>query len=132
MGRNRFFSPKVELFRPIFGFHNFYNWPVELSINFLQNLKSFFKCCHLTHLQAFVDVPASRLFVRLLKSLVALTRESGPGHVALAVLPADRRVGPTRVHPLAPLGLLAVYSVGPSALAPVCQEDLITYTVLVG
>ena len=46
--------------------------------------------------------------------------------MALAVLAADCRVGPARVHPFAPLGLLAVYPVGPSALAPGCQEFRIT------
>ena len=83
-------------------------------------MKGFFsKCCHL---QTFVDVAARRLFVRLLKSLFALTLEPGPRHVALALLAADCRVGPARVHPLAPLGLLAVYPVSPSAFATVCQE----------
>ena len=76
-------------------------------------------CPIFKYLQALINVAARRLVVGLLKSLVALALEAGPRHLARAVLPADGGVGPARVHPLAPLRLLAVYPVGPAALAPV-------------
>ena len=76
-------------------------------------------CPIFKYLQALINVAARRLVVCLLKSLIALALEAGPRHLARAVLATDGRVGPARVHPLAPLRLLAVNPVGPAALAPV-------------